>query len=80
MTGPAVDSAARPVDGPVDVPAGGPAQYDADYVNLQILPRTLTGRLGEHEEIAAAMVFLADDASSYITGITLPVEGGLLTS
>ena len=25
MTGPAVDSAARPVDGPVDVPASGPA-------------------------------------------------------
>jgi NAD(P)-dependent dehydrogenase (short-subunit alcohol dehydrogenase family) len=55
-------------------------QYDADYVNRQILPRTLTGRLGEHEEIAAAVVFLAGDASSYITGITLPVEGGLLTS
>jgi NAD(P)-dependent dehydrogenase (short-subunit alcohol dehydrogenase family) len=55
-------------------------QYDADYVNQQILPRTLTGRLGEHEEIAAAVVFLAGDASSYITGITLPVEGGLLTS
>ncbi len=55
-------------------------QYDADYVNQQILPRTLTGRLGEQEEIAAAVVFLAGDASSYITGITLPVEGGLLTS
>ena len=55
-------------------------QYDPDYVNQQILPRTLTGRLGEHQEIAAAVVFLAGDASSYITGITLPVEGGLLTS
>lgn len=55
-------------------------QYDADYVDSHILARTLTGRLGTHEEISAVLVFLAGDASSYITGTTLPVEGGLLTS
>ncbi|WP_211901871.1 SDR family NAD(P)-dependent oxidoreductase [Saccharopolyspora erythraea] len=35
------------------------------------------GRLGEQHELDPAVVFLASDASSYITGITLPVDGGM---
>jgi NAD(P)-dependent dehydrogenase (short-subunit alcohol dehydrogenase family) len=34
-------------------------------------------RLGEQYELDTAVVFLAGDASSYITGITLPVDGGM---
>jgi len=55
-------------------------QFDSSYFDTVIVPRTLTGRLGRAEELSAALIFLASDASSYITGITLPVEGGMLTS
>jgi NAD(P)-dependent dehydrogenase (short-subunit alcohol dehydrogenase family) len=55
-------------------------QFDAEYIDSTIVPRTLCQRLGEPEELSAALLFLASDASSYITGITLPVEGGMLTT
>ena len=38
---------------------------------------TPAGRLGEAHEVASAVVFLAGDGASYITGITLPVDGGM---
>jgi meso-butanediol dehydrogenase/(S,S)-butanediol dehydrogenase/diacetyl reductase len=34
------------------------------------------GRDGRAEEVSAAVVFLASDEASYITGVTLPVDGG----
>jgi NAD(P)-dependent dehydrogenase (short-subunit alcohol dehydrogenase family) len=37
-------------------------------------------RLGHAEELSPALLFLASDASSYVIGITLPVDGGILTS
>jgi NAD(P)-dependent dehydrogenase (short-subunit alcohol dehydrogenase family) len=37
------------------------------------------GRVGEPEDIAAAVAFLASHDAAWITGVTLPVEGGILT-
>jgi NAD(P)-dependent dehydrogenase (short-subunit alcohol dehydrogenase family) len=50
--------------------------HPPDYVNrfVGIIP---AGRAGEGVELAAVIVFLASDASSYVTGVTLPVDGGL---
>lgn len=36
------------------------------------------GRVGEAADIAAAVVFLASDEAAWITGVVLPVDGGLL--
>lgn len=38
------------------------------------------GRLGTVEEVAAAAVFLCSTPASYVTGVQLPVDGGLLRS
>ncbi len=44
----------------------------------KILSRTPMGRVGEPDEVASVAVFLASDASSYITGPTIYPDGGRL--
>jgi len=46
--------------------------------NAKFLQRVPLGRVGETHEIAGPAVFLASDMSSYVTGVTVPVDGGYL--
>jgi len=47
----------------------------ADF-NTMLMARTPMGRWGEAGECAGAAIFLASPAADFITGITLPVDGG----
>jgi NAD(P)-dependent dehydrogenase (short-subunit alcohol dehydrogenase family) len=54
-------------------------QLPADYLAEMMQRRVPLQRTGNIEELTPALVFLASDASSYVNGIALPVDGGLLT-
>src|SRR5882724_5622573 len=47
-----------------------------DVLEKNILPQIPAGRLGEPEEIARCVVFLASDDAGFITGSTLSANGG----
>lgn len=52
---------------------GGP---EGDDLAARYLPHTPMGRVGHPREIAPAALYLASDASAYVTGAMLPVTGG----
>ncbi|HYF26227.1 MAG TPA: SDR family oxidoreductase [Baekduia sp.] len=54
-------------------------EYPDGYLD-SMLGRVPLGRMGDADEIANAVIFLASDAASYVTGALLPVDGGLLVN
>ncbi len=53
------------------------AYLEADAERYKrILARIPLSRIGKPEEIGGALVFLASDAASYITGATIAIDGG----
>jgi len=63
--------------GPVDSPLARSAYADAAQFERRT-SRIPMGRFGGMDEIVAAILFLASDESSYITGASLAVDGGAL--
>ena len=83
----AVDHAAEGIrvnavaPGPIETPylhrVLAPGQ---DLASLQagMAARGLLGRIGTADEVAYAILYLASEESSYLTGVILPVDGGML--
>lgn len=57
------------------VPGGFFNNQDASFV-ARYNARTFLGRMANATDIKGAIVFLASDASAYITGATIPIDGG----
>jgi NAD(P)-dependent dehydrogenase (short-subunit alcohol dehydrogenase family) len=64
----------------------GTEEGEKDWLELPadlrefVMKSTPIKRLARPEELAAAIAFLASDDASYITGVSLDVNGGLWTS
>jgi len=65
--------------GLIATPLNAQARRNPEYM-ANFSQRIPLGRAGEPADIAGAAVFLASDLARYVTGVTLPVDGGFLAS
>ena len=76
------DLAARNINVNALVPGFFPTKMTAhlredDEVDPAVLSQIPMARLGRPDEIAGSVVFLSSRAGAYITGVALPVDGGV---
>lgn len=79
----ASDLAARHITVNAVVPGFFPTKMtahlrDDDHVDPQTLAHIPAGRLGRPDDIAGVIVFLCSRAGAYVTGVQLPVDGGIV--
>jgi glucose 1-dehydrogenase len=63
--------------GAIDTPMDAPLKKHPDQME-ELLSEIPLGRMGEPEEVAALAVYLASDASAYVTGSTFTIDGGMM--
>jgi NAD(P)-dependent dehydrogenase (short-subunit alcohol dehydrogenase family) len=67
--------------GPIDTPGNANLPLDRETVKqlkAQMVAAVPLGRMGQSDEIAKAVVFLASDDSSFVAGVELFVDGGMI--
>ena len=66
--------------GPIETPIFGKlgiTESQQQDFGTMILSQSPMGRMGQTSEVAQAVLFLASEESSYVTGVDLPVDGGM---
>jgi len=63
--------------GVIDTPILGPMHGVKEITENVLGPMHLLKRVGQPEEVAEVVAFLASEQSSFITGVALPVDGGM---
>lgn len=54
------------------------ANYENPEISAEMVSMTPWGRWGEVGDVAKVAVFLASDDAAWVTGVSLPVDGGYL--
>ena len=65
--------------GVIDTPMTAPTRGAPEKLE-RFMMRTPMGRVGQAEELIGPVVFLASAMASYVTGVTLAVDGGFLAA
>jgi NAD(P)-dependent dehydrogenase (short-subunit alcohol dehydrogenase family) len=64
--------------GPIQTPMLARALGENEDFLAGVAASTVVGRLGQPTDVGEAVVWLCSDASSYVTGLAVPVDGGLV--